>query len=197
MAIVNRGSLTHPYVVDTAPTSGASGIFNGEAEKGAQLIDNSTGIRYTNTGTLASPTWSRVPTTDAAIVDGAAAAVVADDNVIGGLPVLHRIDIADAASGDADVVLTHKTRVIDVWVVKRGGGGHATEDTVTVKNGTSAITDEIALGNADKAIKRASTIDDAAWEIAAAGTLRVSWVKGSGGGNDPECTVFVLGIRVA
>jgi hypothetical protein len=128
---------------------------------------------------------------------GANVAVVADDNLVGGLPVLHRLSIADGVTGDIDYVLTHKTRVVDVWLVKTGGAGHATEDTIMAKNGATAITDAIAVGNADKAIKRAGTIDDASWEVAAGGTLRITRTKGAGGGNNVECTVFVLGVRVA
>lgn len=134
---------------------------------------------------------------EAASLDGTIAKVVANVNIIGGLLVLYRITVADAASGATNVTLTHKTRVIDVWCVKTGGAGHATEDTIVVGNAGTAITDAIALGAADKAIKRAATIDDAAHEIAAAGSLRVTWVKGAGGGNNPACEVYVLGIRVA
>jgi len=133
-----------------------------------------------------------------ASLTGLVAAVVADVNVIGGLTVLHRVTIADAASGNTEVTLTHKTRVIDAWCVKTGADGHATEDTIVVGKGASAITDAMAIGAGnDKSITRASTIDDANHEIAAAGALRVTWVKGSGGGNNVACEVYVLGIRVA
>jgi hypothetical protein len=43
-----------------------------------------------------------------ATLNGAKAAVVADANVVGGIPVLFRIDCADA-SANVDVVSTHKT----------------------------------------------------------------------------------------
>lgn len=133
-----------------------------------------------------------------ATVDGTVAAVVADDNVIGGLPVIHRVDVADAASSFSEVTLTHKTRVIDVWVVKTGADGHETEDTIVVGNGANAITDAMAIGLPnDTGITRAAQINDANHEIAAAGALRVTWVKGSGGGNNTACIVYVLGIRVA
>ena len=128
---------------------------------------------------------------------GAGVATVADDNLTGGIPVLHRLSIADGATADVDYVLVHKTRVVDVWLVKTGGAGHATEDTIQVKNGASAITEAIAVGAADKAVKRATEIDDAAHEIAAAGTLRITRTKGASGGNNVECTVYVLGVRVA
>ena len=56
----------------------------------------------------------------AASLDGTIAKVVANANVIGGVPVVHRIDITAGALGDTDVILTHKTRVIDAWLILRG-----------------------------------------------------------------------------
>lgn len=127
-----------------------------------------------------------------AALDGTVAKVVADVNVIGGFEVLHRIDIAAGALANTDVVLTHKTRVIDAWVIMRGAGVSTT--TLTVKNGTSAITDALDVSGADKTIVRAAEIDDAAYEIAAAGTLRITTAVGA---SQPACTVYVRGIRVA
>lgn len=115
---------------------------------------------------------------------------IADLNTVGQAPVIHRLAIADAA-GDTDIVLEHKTRVIDAWAVKKGGAGGA-GDTVTLKNAGTAITDAMDLNVADKAVARAGTIDDAQYEIAAGGTLRVTAAKAS----DCECDVYVLGIRV-
>ena len=132
------------------------------------------------------------------VVTGAHVADVADDNLIGGVPVLHRLSIADQASGSVDYTLTHKTRIVDAWCVKQGADGHATEDTIQVSDGTNAITDAMAIGAPnDNGITRAASIDDAYHEIAAAGTLGIEVVKGAGGGNDTQCTVYVLGLRVA
>lgn len=119
---------------------------------------------------------------------------VADANVIGGIPVMHRVAVADGATGDVDVTLTHKTLVTDVWLVKTAGAGGAS-DTITVKNGSTAITDAMSINVADKVVVRAGTIDDAAHEIAAAGTLRVTRTKASA--NNVACVVYVLGLRVA
>ena len=130
----------------------------------------------------------------AGILDGAKQANVADANAIGGIPVLHRIDIADGASADTDVTLTHKTRILDAWLVKTAGAGGAS-DTITVKNGADAITDAMDINVADKIMVRAGEIDDAKHEIAAAGTLRIAMNKSSG--NNTACTVYVLGLRVA
>src|SRR5574337_960771 len=70
-------------------------------------------------------------------MDGTIAANVADANVIGGLLVVHRIDIADAATGDVDVVLTHKERVINAWAVKTANAGGAA-NTVQLQTGAAA-----------------------------------------------------------
>ncbi len=114
-----------------------------------------------------------------------------------GAPCLYAFHVLDAASGNFSVVVDRTIRVIDAWCVKRGGDGHATEDTIVVGEGANAITDAMAIGaNNDDSVTRAATIDDANYEIAAGGSLRITWVKGAGGGNDPECDVFVLAIRV-
>jgi len=117
---------------------------------------------------------------------------VADDNVVGGIPVLHRIDLAAGALAETDVTLTYKTRVIDAWVVLTGAGVAST--TLKVQNGATTITDAMDVSGSDKAIVRATTIDNAQHEIAAGGTLRI---KTETGATQPACTVYVLGIRVA
>lgn len=128
----------------------------------------------------------------AASLSGVIAKVVANANAIGGLPVLHRIDVPDA-TGDTDVTLTHKTRVIDAWGLNTGIAAHATTDTWQVKNGANAISDAVAKTATVNAIKRIATIDPARAEIAAAGVLRISAVKTT----NAAVTVYVLGIRVS
>lgn len=123
-----------------------------------------------------------------ASLSGTQAAEVADVNVIGGIPVIHRITAA-ALTGDVDVTLTHKTRIIDVYCINTAAGGAG--DTITVKNGATAITDAMDINKNDKVITRAGTIDDAQYEIAASGTLRVTGASGA------TCEVVVVGIRVA
>lgn len=121
-----------------------------------------------------------------------APATTANADVVGAIPVLHRIDITAGALGDTDVTLTYKTRVIDAWLILRGAGVATT--TLTVKNGATAITDAMAASGSDKALVRCATIDDAQHEIAAAGTLRVTSATGA---TQPDATVYVLGVRVA
>ncbi len=125
-----------------------------------------------------------------AVLSGSEAKVVANVNTTGGLPVVFRIDIADAA-GDTDVIVDHKIRVIDAWAVKTeavGGAG----DEVTVKNAAAPITDAIDIGTPakDNVLVRAGEIDDASHEIDASGTLRVTAAKVT----NCACIVYVLAI---
>ena len=181
MANRTYGSATRTFSTDAAPTDGTTGSFAGFAPKGAQLVDETSGVRYVNTGTQASPVWSR------ALV----AQNVAASNVLGGQPLLFRIDITAGALGNTDVVTTEKIRVIDAFLILRGAGVSTT--TLQVKNGTSAITNAMAASGSDTALVRATTLDDAAWEIAAGGTLRVTSATGA---TQPDATVYVIAHRV-
>jgi hypothetical protein len=125
-------------------------------------------------------------------LDGVNVANHANVNVVGSIPVWHRIDLAAGALADTDVVLTHKTRIIDAFLILRGAGVSST--TLQVKNGASAITNAMAASGSDQALVRAATIDDAAYEIAAGGTLRVTSASGA---TQPAASVYVLGLRVA
>lgn len=130
----------------------------------------------------------------AASLTGLVAKVVADANVIGGIPVLHRAAVAAGANGDVDVVLTHKTRVVDFWLALKGAG--TAGSAVTLKSGANAITDAIDVSaGGDKDVFRAGEIDDARHELAAGGTLRIS--KASTGGDFPGAEAYVLGVRVS
>jgi hypothetical protein len=108
------------------------------------------------------------------------------------VPVVHMIAIAAGALGNTDVILTHKTRVLDVHLVLRGAGVATT--TLQVFNGATAITDAMAASGSDKALVRAATIDDAAYDVAAGGTLRVTSATGA---TQPAALVVVTGVRVA
>lgn len=119
-------------------------------------------------------------------------ATTADASVVGALPVIHRIDIAAGALADTDVVLTYKTRIIDAFLILRGAGVATT--TLQVKNGATAIGSLMAASGSDQAVVRNASIDDAAYEIAAGGTLRVTSATGA---TQPAATVYVTGLRVA
>jgi len=119
--------------------------------------------------------------------------IVTDVNIKAEVMVVHRVDVADAATGDINVTIDDKIRVIDVWLVKTGGAGGAS-DTIQVKETANVITNAMDINVVDQTIVRAGTIDDAEWEIPAAGTLRITRTKVSAA--NVACTVFVKGIRV-
>lgn len=81
-----------------------------------------------------------------------------------------------SVTADFDTVVEDKCEVIDVICRKDGAGAG---NTITVKNGTNAISDAIAYAT-DKAVTRAGTIDTANNVIAAGGTLRVTATRAAG-----------------
>lgn len=105
-------------------------------------------------------------------------------------PCVFRIAVADGA-GDTDVTVDRKIRVLDAWAAKTSTAG-GSGDTVTVKNGSSAITDAISLNVSDNVVARAGQLDDSAHEIAAGGTLRATAANAT----NNECEAYVLAVRV-
>jgi len=135
------------------------------------------------------------------VLEGSNVANVADDNVVGGIPVVHRILLASGADANHDVTLTHKTRIIDAWIVMKGAG--TAGSAVTISDGSNTIvtalsttgTDNVVATAGDTDIARAAEIDDAYQEIAASGTLRVA--TASTGADFPGAECYVVGLRVA
>lgn len=134
-----------------------------------------------------------------AALDGTVAKVVAASNLIGGLPVVHRITLADtgAATTNTDLVLTHKTMVLDAWTVKTSTAALNNDtNTIQILNSTNAITDALSIRNvADTAITRFTQINDANATIAAGGTLRIAQALANAT-DDNACDVYILGVRV-
>ena len=126
----------------------------------------------------------------AAGLSGLVARFVASGNVIGGIPVIHHILMVAGVNGDTDITLTHKTRIIGVWVHPRTSVASA---VVTVKNVANAITDAIVAAVAG-VINHSASLAVAFDTIAAGTVLRAT---GSGGATQPDCDVYVLGVRVA
>jgi hypothetical protein len=170
--------------VDTAGVWVAFGSVNG----------TSLASEITSRQALATDLASSTGTTLAGVLTGTAVKTVADANVIGGIPVVHRIAVADGATADVDVVLTHKTLVTGITVIKGQAAGGA-NDKITVKNTANAITDAMDINVAAKTVVRPTTMDDAQSTILAGGTLRVTRTKASAA--NVGCTVIVTGLRVA
>ena len=129
-----------------------------------------------------------------ASLDGTVAKVVANANVIGGIPVIHRIAVAAGANGNVDVVLTHKTQIVNAWVVMTGAGTAGA--TLVCLNAGNAFTDTLAVdAAADAALVPFTKILDSQYEVAAGATVRVT--KASTGGDFGGAIVYLMGIRVA
>lgn len=127
-------------------------------------------------------------------VDGETVAPVPDTNARGGVPIVHRVTVLNAASGDIDLFVEHKIAITDVWLVKQGAAG-GVGDTIQVTDGDNApITEAMSINVADKTIVRATQLDDATAVIPANGTLRVKRVKA--GAANVRCAVIVQGVRI-
>ena len=164
--------------LDTAATTGDP--------QGLAVVVSSTDIVVTRSSSVA------LTTTGAGSLTGTQVATVAESNVIGGIPLIFEIPVVAGALGNTDITVTHKIRVLDAKVILRGAGVSST--TLQVKNGTNAITDAMAASGSDKAVVRNTQIDDAYYEIAAAGTLRVTSATGA---TQPDALVVVTAVRVA
>ena len=171
-------------------------VFVGTSAGVAAAVTLSGDVTNTNTGVTAIGAGKvTLAMHEAASLDGTAVKVVAAENVIGGIPVVHVVDVGDVATGDTTVVLTHKTRIYDVVAIKQGAAGDNASNVLTVKNVATAITNAMDMNVADKTVVRAGTIDDAQWEVAAGANLVLSHVKA--GSNSPAYTAFIYGVRVA
>lgn len=127
------------------------------------------------------------------LVTGTNLNTVAESNVIGGVPQVFMVPITAGAIGNTDITVTHKIRVIDAYLILRGAG--VTSTTLQVFNGTSgAITDTMAVSGSDTSLVRAEYLNDAYYEIAAGGKLRITTASGA---SQPNALVVVTAVRVA
>lgn len=127
-------------------------------------------------------------------LDATVAANLADNSVIAGFKLVYSIAVPAGATGDVDIVVTHRVRIIDAHLVKRGGAGGGA-GTITVKNGNSAVTNAISIDVADNTIVAAATIDDAFRDLAAGGTLRITRTRTAS--TNEQADVYVEVIRTA
>lgn len=126
------------------------------------------------------------------VADVAAAATGALTAAHVGIPVRLSLVVASGATGNVTFTsVPFKIRVHNVWVIKTTANGGA-GDLVNVKNGTT-ITGDIDINVSDKAVVRCSAIDDAFWDIAAAGTITVTRTLAT----NTACIVIIDGTRVS
>jgi hypothetical protein len=114
-----------------------------------------------------------------------------------GIPVRLSLTIPDGATANIDFTgLPYKCRVREVRLMKAAGAGGAA-DTIRVANGagTNWITNALDINVADQTVVRATTIDDAFYDIGAGATIRVARTKSSAA--NVACVVTLELDRVA
>jgi hypothetical protein len=129
----------------------------------------------------------------AASEDGTVCKVVAEDAVIGGIPVVFEVAIAAGELATKNIASTHKIRILDAYVIMKGAGVLNTTLTV-VDNAGAAITSAMDVSGADKALIRTTAIDDAKYTIGAGENFGI---KTETGATQPACLVVVNAVRVA
>lgn len=132
-------------------------------------------------------------TIGASVTPGGASRAITAPEV--GIPVMIELNVADAASGNADFTgLPYKIRVVGVDYLKTTGAGNA-GNSATLHNGTTgnAITGAMN-GAADKDVDNARSLDDAFIDVAANTTLRVVTVRAGG---DNSCKLTIRAIRLS
>lgn len=156
---------------------------------GGALTINSGGLTVTGTVTLPAAT---IASTAIKNINGSHITTTADVNILGGPALLFRITTVGTGAGETiNVTMAQKIRVVDVWVKPNATGAGA--DSITVQSTGNAISNAIALGAANT-IVRAANLNDANWDIASAGVLRIVQADGD---NNPVTDVYVLGLRVS
>lgn len=172
--------------------SNAAGL--GVVLSGANSVSHGVALEGGDSGEVIALQLLRQTSPDVAaqFANGAVVANLGDAAVIGGIPIVFTVAIADA-SADTDVVMTHKVKILDFWFLNTGIAAHASTDTVTLKNGASAISNAVAKTATVNAVVRAGTLNPANTTINAAGTLRITAAKTT----NVAGVAHVLAVRVA
>lgn len=102
------------------------------------------------------------------------------------------LKIPDGATGDLDFNLPYKVRCTKARFVKITGAG-AAGNSWQLKDGLGNAISGVVDGNiADKDVREAGTLDDAFWEIAFPGSIRITRTKAGG---DASCIAIITGVR--
>jgi hypothetical protein len=104
-----------------------------------------------------------------------------------GVPIIWKGTVTSGATVSLTTDAPFKFRVLDAWSVAASADG----GTWKLDDGTNDITDAVTVTGTDKTINRAGTIDDAYYEIAATGTLRIV-----GDSANADVEVYVMLMRV-
>lgn len=114
------------------------------------------------------------------------------------MPVMHYYEVSnDDGDRNIDKEITHKTEILDAWVIKLGDAENNDDNTVQLQDDDgTAITDEMDIQNkSDGEIVRAGEIDLDENVIEAGEDLRIRMEKSNNSDNN-AVRVAVLGRRV-
>lgn len=129
-----------------------------------------------------------------ASLSGTVVKVNAAENVVGSIPVYHRMVIPDVgAPTDYSLVLTHKTLVTDWWIQNTGIGAHNTDDTINLKNVAASLSGAVPKTNVVNGLIRPATLVSADCLVTAGNALVVTATKTT----NIACVVHILGVRSA
>jgi hypothetical protein len=117
---------------------------------------------------------------------------VAENQAVPGMRVSWMFALPAMANGNTDLVIPYKARILDAYVIQQEAA--MTSGVVRVYNGANAVSSTMSTAAADTTIARATTIDEAYYDVAAGGTLRIT---SSGGATQPKCLVVVEGVLMA
>ena len=122
------------------------------------------------------------------LLDGRNMKNVADDNTVGGVPQLFRIDMAGGVATQS-ITLAETMVVVDFWCVQKDAGNSS--DTVQLfadAIGILAITDALDISGADATVVGVGTIDD---DTMTTEYLTVKEV----GASSPACVCYILAYK--
>lgn len=117
---------------------------------------------------------------------------VAETQATPGIKVCFMFALTAKANGNTDLTMPYKVRILDAKVIQQEAA--MTTGVVRVYNGSNAVSSTMSVAGADTTIARATTIDEAYYDVAAGGTLRIT---SSGGASQPKCLVIVDGVLMA
>ena len=105
------------------------------------------------------------------------------------IPLVYCFETAGGATESESVVVSRAMRVYDAHVILKGAG--TSSDAFQILNGSDAISDSVSIASAgDKDIVRIGEVDDAYYDVAAGGTLKVTVTDG-GGSDVPALKIYV------
>lgn len=175
----------------------------GRAVMATDYFDAATVLLKIADGAFAADTATRALFADAiwteaklalASLTGLVVKVNATENVIGSIPVYHRMTIPDVgAPTDYSLLLTHKTLITNWWIQNTGSAAHNTDDTINLKNVAASLSGAVPKTNVVNGLVRPATLDSSACLVTAGTNLVVTATKAT----QIACVVHILGVRSA